>query len=102
MYNFYDEYESEKMRKDDRVLVLKVKDGKSAISSTGNVDNRLFTGENRLHAIRGPKNALWTLRYDVGVVPPVLKQKFTSFDALLAFCKTYFNKRNIEITEVID
>ncbi len=93
---------SEKMRKDDRIIVLKVIDGKKPINSTGLVDNRLFTGENYLHAIRQSYNGLWVLKYEQGSVPGALKQSFTKFSDLLAFCTGYFNKRNIEIVEVRD
>lgn len=91
-----------KERKSDRVLVLKVKDGEKAKSSTGLIDPRIFNGENKLHAVQDPKNLLWSFRYDAGGLPPPLKQKFTNFTTLLNHAKIYFSKRNIEIVEILD
>lgn len=92
----------DKARKTDRVLVLKVKDGEKALSSTGLVDPRLFTGENRLHAIQDEQNRLWKFKYDAGAVPPALSQRYLTFDDMLQKAKVYFSKRNVEIVEVID
>lgn len=91
----------EKERKSDRVLVLKPLDGK-AKNSHGIVDPRLFKGDNNLHAIMDPMTTLWSMRYDVGTVPPTFHQKFTSFKKLYDFAYNYFKSRNIEIKEVRD
>ena len=91
-----------KERKTDRILVLKVKEGERPISSTGLVDTRLFSGDNKLHAVQDLSNRLWSLKYEMGGVPEPLKEKFTTFDRALHSAKTYFNKRNVEIVEVID
>ncbi len=96
------EVENPKMRKDDRVLVLQPKEGLKVKDVSGKVDSRLFTGENRLHAILGPRGTLWSLKYDRGAVPGPLQQKFTTFQTLYDFVKKYLERRNIEITEVID
>ena len=92
----------ERNTKDDRVLVLSPVEGKDPLSSTGLVDKRLFTGENELHAVKDPQTCFWSLRYTAGVVPPVLKQSFTSFNKLKEFVEQYYNKRNIEIKKIID
>ena len=85
----------------DRVLVLKVKDGKAPLTSTGLVDNRLFSGENNLHGVMDPQSCLWSFKYEMGGLPPALKdQKFTSFSVLKRYAEEYFKKRNIEIVEV--
>ena len=89
-----------KERSDDRILVLKVKDGEKPKSSTGLVDTRLFTGENKLHLKRN--RTLWEFKYDQGGVPPQLKDRFTKFDIALQHAKKYFETRNIEIEKVID
>src|SRR5690349_2629341 len=94
--------ENEKVRKNDRVIILGPVEGKKAVSSTGIVDTRLFTGENKLHAVRDPQSSLWRMKYEMGSVPDELRQSFTNFEKLLAFAKTYYAKRNIEIKEVID
>ena len=91
-----------KMRKTDRILVLKLMEGKEPVSSTGIIDPRLFKGENNLHAIMDEETCLWYMRYDKGVVPPALKSSsFTSFSKLYKYAKEYFAKRNIEIVEVL-
>ena len=86
----------------DRVIVLEPIDDKQPLSSTGLVDPRLFTGENKLHAIKNPQTCLWSLKYDMGIVPPPLKGQYTGFNALKKFCEDYFNKRNMRIKEIID
>lgn len=90
------------MKSDDRVLVLKVKDGKKPTSVTGMIDERLFKGENNIHAVVHP-NGLWYCKYELGAVPGGLKnQYFTKFSELLKFVKEYFEKRNVEVVEVRD
>lgn len=91
-----------KMKSPDRVLVLKVKEGMKPISTTGAADPRLFTGENKLHAIMDPMTCLWRLKYDMGIVPESLKGTFTGFQALKKFAIGYYDKRNIDIVEVKD
>ena len=90
-----------KNKSDDRILVLKVMEGKKTVSSSGISDPRLFTGENRVHAVMDT-TGLWYLKYEIGGVPGALKQKFTKFSDLLRFAKNYYMKRNIEILEVIE
>lgn len=91
-----------KMRSPDRVLVLSVIDGKAAKSSTGAIDNRLFTGGNKLHAIMDSQTTLWSFKYDDGLLPQSLKNRFTSFKHLLKHAEDYFKTRNVEIKEVKD
>lgn len=91
-----------KMRSPDRVLILSIIDGKKPISSVGLTDTRLFSGENRVHAVMDDQTCLWQLKYEQGGVPQPLKCKFTSFKALLKFVGDYYKKRNIEIKQVID
>lgn len=86
----------------DRILVLSKRDiSKNTTTDSGLIDNRLFTGGNKLHAVMQP-NGLWALNYDAGIIPGALKQEFTSFTQVMKFLKQYFHKRNIEIKEVID
>ena len=91
-----------RMRSRDRILKLEIIDGKKPTSSTGLTDSRLFSGENKLHAVADPQTGLWTFKYEMGGVPPVLRCQFTSFKKLLEFASDYYIKRNIRITEVID
>lgn len=92
----------DRLKNTDRILVLKVKEGSKVLSSTGLVDKRLFTGENKLHAVRSDIDGLWYLKYEQGAVPAQLKVRFTSFSKLKKFASEYLATRNIEIAEVID
>ena len=89
-----------KMHTPDRVLVLSVMEGKKPLNTVGTSDPRLFTGENKLHAVMDQQSSLWYLKYDMGVVPPPLQGRFTSFDALFKHAVGYFFHRNMEIKEV--
>lgn len=84
-----------------RELILRPMEGKRATSASGLVDNRLFKGENSLNAIQG-EDGLWFCRFEQGIVPEPLKQRWTSVSKLLGFVKNYYEKRNIEIVEVKD
>lgn len=89
-----------KMHLDDRVLVLEPVEGKMTLNTKGNVDQRLFRGDNRLHAIRDDNDGLWYLKYESGGLQEPLKQKFTSFSKLLSFTTDYFSRRHINIKEI--
>lgn len=89
----------------DRVLVLKQLDDKGAKHSSGILDPNLFKdGEssNRLHAVMDGETCLWSLKYERGALPPVLRdQTFTTFGNARKFAEEYFKQRNVVITEVI-
>ena len=89
-------------RSTDRILMLAPIAGKATKSSEGFTDNRLFTGENKLHAVLDKEHMLWYLRMDSGLLAQELKQKFTSFSMLRKFVTDYYLRRNIEVKEVID
>jgi hypothetical protein len=91
-----------KMKTDDRILILRPKAGELPLTSGLAVDRRLLTGENRIHAILDKNFMFWSLRYDAGNLPPPLRQSFTSFGKCLDFVKNYFDRRNIEVVEVLD
>lgn len=91
-----------KMRDDDRVIVIKPMEDKKVLSSTGNVDTRLFTGENKLHAIYDVPRGFWSLKYEIGGLPEPLKQRFTHFSELLKYVTHYYKTRNIEVVKVLD
>lgn len=97
-----EERRKQKMKAEDRVFKFKIKEGAKQKGPTGLVDPRLLTGDNRLHAKLEPFSSLWYVYYEHGRVPPVLQQRWTSFNKLYAFVKNYFDKRNIEIVEVQD
>lgn len=86
----------------DRVLVLERVLDKPILNTSGIPDRRLFTGENKLHAILDTQTMMWTLRYDHGIAPEPFKQKFTSFTKLQDFVTDYFKRRNVNIVKVVD
>jgi len=91
-----------KMHSSDRILVLRPIEGKTPVSVSGLLDSRLFTGENKLHALMDTQTSLWSLKYEQGGLPEPLKQRFTSIKKLMDFVTAYFNKRNVEIAEIKD
>lgn len=92
----------EKMRSDDRVLVLQPMSGKTVKDVLGKADPRLFSGENNLHIIYDEIKGMWKLRYDVGGLPEILKQEFTTFNTAVDAVKKYFASRNVEVVRIID
>jgi len=90
------------MHSNDRVLSLVPIEGKSSVATNGLVDPRLFTGENKLHIVRDPMNSMWFFKYEMGMLPEPLKQRFTTFDRAIKHATEYFKKRNIEIKEIIE
>lgn len=97
-----DELRRNSNRSTDRILKLEQIDGKATYNSTGLIDRTLFTGDNKLHAIMDLSTCLWSCKYERGEVPQVIQQKFTSFKKLFDYLTTYFGKRNVKITEVMD
>lgn len=92
----------DKLKKDDRILVVKVIDEKKPLNSIGLVDKRLFKGGNNIHAFFNPQTGFWKLRYEIGNLPGGLVNQWTTFDDLLAATKKYLNKRNLYIEQVLD
>ena len=90
----------EKTQTNNRVLVLKPREGENTRTDKGMIDNRLFKGDNRLHAIMDNQTLLWTLKYEKGGIPEPLKQSFTSFSRLFNHAERYFNSRGVDITDV--
>lgn len=86
----------------DRIIVLKAGEGEKALNTSGAPDPRLFTGENKLHAVVDIQTMMWSLRYDSGILPQPLKQQFTSYKELMKFVTEYYKRRNIVIDKVID
>jgi hypothetical protein len=101
---FIDPNKNTKMRGNDRAFVLEQIDDKAPIGSTGLVDKRLFTGDNKIHAVRDEMSFnLWYFKYDKGNLPGALEGiRFTKFDQAQKYLEQYFNTRNIRIKEVID
>lgn len=99
---FTDQDVGPKEKKSDRILVLKPIEGTKAKSSTGLDDPRLFNGGNNLHGIKDQQTNLWYFKYESGVIPEPLKQRFTSFPLLKKHAEDYYVKRNIAVVEVLD
>lgn len=92
-----------KVRSDDCILVIKPIEGKPVKSSTGLIDNRIFTEGNNLRVVRVGDTSLWTFKYSKGALPPVLQgQRFTSFNSAKSYAQNYLNKRNLEIVNVVN
>ncbi len=91
-----------KMYSNDRVLILRVMEGKKPTTGAGVVDARLFTGENRLHALFDERTGMWNMRYETGGLPGGLQEKFMDFETLVEHARKYYAKRNVEIAEVED
>lgn len=85
----------------DREIILQPKEGFNTLDSKGGIDNRLFKGTNKLRAILDTDSSLWHLKLDAGLLPAVFQQRYTTFDKVLAHVKDYYDKRNVEIKEVI-
>lgn len=92
----------EKMHAPMRELKVALKEGKTAKSSSGLVDTRLFTGENKLLCIMD-EYGNWFFKYsNTGLLPEPLKCKFTRVSKAIEYAKQYFAKRDLEVTEVKD
>lgn len=83
-------------------IIFKLKRTGDVKDNRGLVDNRLFTGTNNLHGIMDTQTCLWHLKYEQGTIPPQLHTQFTSYKKMLAAVTSYFEKRNIEIVEILD
>lgn len=88
------------MRNTDRILVLEKIDPKN--KDTGMIDPQVFEGKNNLHAVMDPGTCMWSLRYERGIVPTPLRQKFTDFKTLKLQAEVYLRTKNIKIVEVKD
>lgn len=86
------------MRKRDRILVLE-KMNKDA--DIGLFDPEVFKGKNNLHLVRD-EHCYWSFKYERGLPPPPLRDRWTDFNAALKHAKQYFLAKNINIKEVID
>lgn len=97
-----EERRKSKMNSDKRFITLQPMKDKQPLTMLGNVDSRLFTGENQLLAVYDDRDGMWYLRYTVGATPHGLQQRFTLFSNLVDFVREYYKTRNIEIVGVTD
>ena len=89
------------IRSDEREIVLEGINGKPKTTS-GLVDRRLLTGENNLYCVMNPQTCLWTFKQKHGILPEVLRKRWTSFTKAKEFAEGYYKRRDIIIKEVID
>lgn len=94
--------EDDKLRSPDRILIIEEIPGEQTKDSKGLVESRIFKGGNRLHAIRDPQYDMWYMRYDAGILPQPLQQRFTTFSKLFEFVTGYFQRRGLKISRVED
>lgn len=87
------------MRSPDRILELEIIDKDK--KNPSNAETSVKAG-NKIHVVMDDIDCLWRFKYDAGVIPAELKQKFTSFKAALKHAEDYFLTRNIRVTEVRD
>jgi len=90
------------MRSDIRLISLKLINDKKPMSSIGLIDSNLLKEENELYLVMNSQTLLWTFKYKVGGVPPILRQNFTNSNTAIKFITEYLKKRNIEVIEVKD
>lgn len=87
------------MQPTDNILVLEKIDPKG---DTGLFDPEVFKGKNNLHVVMDPSTCLWSFKYERGLVPPALKDRFTSLNFAKQHAEIYFATKNIKIVEVIN
>lgn len=87
-------------QEEDNQRVIKLEQIPGSTKSTaGQLDVRLFKGENKLIAFMAPSTMLWQLKYEHGILPEPLKQKFTRFNLLMDHVKHYFAKRGVKVID---
>lgn len=96
------EYNMTKNVSNDRILVLEKIEGQTTKNSAGVTDNRLFTGDNKFHAIKDPVTNFWKLQMDKGLLSESLKQQWTTFGKLEKYLSEYLKRRGIIVKEIID
>lgn len=95
---FTDDVTPTNHRSSDRIFVLEGIPG----ADKKLLDTRLTRGENHLHAVKDPQMSFWSFKLDHGMLPESLKCTFTSFNAAKKFVESYYVKRGVRITEVLD
>lgn len=87
------------LRSNDRILILELDDPKN--KDSGLVDPQVFTGKNNLHAVMDER-CMWRFKYERGVVPPPLREIFTSFKLAYEHAELYLKSRNVKIVGIKD
>lgn len=101
MFHQHENVVEEKNHAPVRELILKPGEGKPIPGTLNMIDPGVWKGTNSLRAMLD-ETSLWGFKLDKGMLPEPLKQRFTSLPKAIAFAKSYFAKRNIELIEVKD
>lgn len=88
------------MRSTDRILVLEKYDPKN--KDVGLIDPTVFGDKNNLHLVMDTGTLMWNFKYERGAVPPMLRERFTSFKLAKEYAELYLKSKNIKIVEVKD
>lgn len=86
------------MRSNDRILILEKIDKEKKNHSL--VDPKTLEGKNPLHIYM--EQGMWYFRYEHGLVPGPLRDRYTSFKVAKDAAEAYFLNNNIRIVDVID
>lgn len=86
------------MRSNDRILVLEKIDKEGKNDSV--IDPKVVDGKNKLHCYID--NGMWYFKFEHGLIPAALRDRFTSFKVAREAADTYFKTRNIRIKDVLD
>lgn len=85
------------LRSNDRIILLEKENPKDDI---GVFDPGVFTGKNNLHCVL--EDGMWKFKYEHGVVPPVLRDRFATFKQARDHAEVYFKQKKIKIVGVKD
>lgn len=86
------------MRSNDRILVLDKIDKEKKEHSI--IDPKVLEGKNPLHAYS--EQGMWYFKFEHGLVPGPLRDRYTSFKFAKDAAEAYFLTRNIRIVDVLD
>jgi len=86
------------IRSTDRILVLEKIDKEK--KDTSIIDPKVLEGKNPLHLYL--EQGMWYFRFEHGLVPGPLRDRYTSFKIAKDTAEAYFLTRNIRIADVLD
>lgn len=89
------------MREQKRITDIELVLSKDAANKdTGLLDPGVFEGKNRLRIVQDTSTLMWSFKYDRGVVPPALKNKYTSFKLAKEDAESYFKAKKINVVGI--
>jgi hypothetical protein len=101
MFHQHENIPEQKNHSPMRELVLKPGEAYLKTGTANLVDPGVWKGTNSLRILQD-ETSLWGFKFEKGLLPDPLKQRFTSVSKAINFAKSYFTKRNIEVIEVKD